>query len=100
MDVSLPECTACTSIKADIDDVYESGGRFEGVTLQADGAVAPPVEQRGTVVSLLLHESAFKEIAVDGSEKIDPPAERQPVDVFLRAVDGAWRVFDVGAGAS
>jgi len=99
MAVSLDECSACNATEESISAVHSSGARWSGLQMTVSSAVAPPPDERGTIVSLLLSETESNVVNSDGSvREAIPAAPDRPFDVFLRPGDEGWMVYDVAAG--
>lgn len=92
----VEECSACLAAITDIEDVYSKGGRFQGVDATITSAAAPPPDDQGTIVSVVMSESASSVVRADGSIESETSATRDiGANVFTLRTPQGWKVFEI-----
>jgi len=96
-DLAGSSCTACDYVIDSIAELNADGHRAVGVSFDLRGAAAPPPDDRGTIVSMGLVESASHVVDASG-EVVEESAETDlvPITVYVQAVEDEWRIFDIG----
>lgn len=94
------DCSACLALIAEIEDVYRDGGRFQGVDAVITSAVAPPPDEQGTIVSIVMSESASAVVQADGSIESETAATQDVgISVFTLRTPQGWRIFEISKAA-
>lgn len=91
-------CEICSQTIADIETRTERGERFEGVSFRVITSAASPVDERGSVITMLVDETRSQVRAADGRiVHVTPAAPSTALDLFAAVTPDGWRVFGVGA---